>query len=146
MSVSNPTAPTCFIDTNIWLYAFITGSNPSKTTIAKTIIQSEPRIVVSTQVINEISVNLIKKVAFPEGDLRQLIASFYRRYQVVEFGHAILVRASEVRERHQLSFWDSLIVASALAAGASILYTEDMHDELVVEGQLTITNPFKSTP
>jgi predicted nucleic acid-binding protein len=137
------TAALCFVDTNIWLYAFIASSDPDKLAIAQSLIRREPRIVISTQVVNEVAVNLLKKADFTEERIRALIASFYRRYQVVEFDDKVLIRASALRERYQLSFWDGLIVASALGAGATILYTEDMHDGLVVEGQLTITNPFK---
>lgn len=53
------------------------------------------------------------------------------------------MNSSNVRSRYNFSFWDSLIVACALAAGASILYSEDMQDGLVVDSQLQIVNPFK---
>jgi predicted nucleic acid-binding protein len=42
-----------------------------------------------------------------------------------------------------LSFWDSLIVASALAADCHFLASEDMQDNLKIKGQLMIINPFK---
>ena len=51
---------TCFIDTNIWLYAFIKIPNSDKTEISNTLINGT-KLIVSTQVINEIIVNLIKK-------------------------------------------------------------------------------------
>jgi len=146
MSAPSPTATVCFVDTNIWLYAFIASSDAHKSAEAQAVIRREPHIVISTQVINEVTVNLLKKAAFAEDDLRNLISSFYSRYQVVEFDHSILLKASELRGQHHLSFWDSLIVASALAAGASQLLSEDMHDGLVVDGRLTITNPLKPPP
>ncbi len=46
-------------------------------------------------------------------------------------------------KNNSLSFWDSLIVASALAAGANVLYSEDIQDGLIVLKQLNIINPFK---
>lgn len=45
-------------------------------------------------------------------------------------------------ERYQLSLYDGMIVAAALDAGCDTLWSEDMHDGLVVETQLTICNPF----
>lgn len=54
-----------------------------------------------------------------------------------------LLKASELRERLQLSFWDSLIVSSALLGSAEILYTEDMADGLLVENRLRVSNPLK---
>ncbi|MCP6759534.1 MAG: hypothetical protein NHB32_12375 [Fischerella sp. CENA71] len=55
----------------------------------------------------------------------------------------IFESASDIRSRYNFSFWDGLIVACALGAGASILYSEDMQDRLVVAGQLEIVNLFK---
>jgi predicted nucleic acid-binding protein len=57
---------------------------------------------------------------------------------------AILIEASELRDRYGFSYWDSLIVACALAGGATIVYSEDMHSGLVVENRLQIVNPFAS--
>ena len=132
----------CFIDTNVWVYAFMAGADPRKRQLAQALIRRERQIVVSTQVVNEVAVNLLKKAAVAEAQLRALITAFYRRYQIIEFDAAILRHASELRERQQLSFWDSLIVASVLASGAQRLYTEDMQNGLIVEGRLTISNPF----
>lgn len=66
-----------FIDTNIWLYAFINQSTDFvKQTKSRTLIQNvQP--VVSVQVINEICVNLIKKAKVTEDEISQLIESFY---------------------------------------------------------------------
>jgi len=57
-----------FIDTNIWLYSFIESQSREKTKIARAIIK-ECEIVISTQIINEICVNLIKKANFSEGGI-----------------------------------------------------------------------------
>jgi predicted nucleic acid-binding protein len=134
------------MDTNIWLHAFVVGSDPDKSSTAQSILRRETDIVVSTQVLSEIAVNLIKKAAFAESDVRALIASFYRRYPIVELDQAILMRASELRERYQISLWDSLIVASAWAAGSPVVYSEDMDEGLVVDKRLTIVNPLRSSP
>ena len=50
-------------------------------------------------------------------------------------------RAVHIAERYGYSIFDSLIIAAALFAGASTLYTEDMRDGQVIDG-LTIRNPF----
>ena len=49
-----------------------------------------------------------------------------------------------VAQRYQLGFYDSLIAGAALLDGCSILYSEDMQHGLVIDGRLTITNPFLS--
>lgn len=48
-------------------------------------------------------------------------------------------------QRYALSWFDSLIVAAAIETGCETLLTEDMQDGLVVDGTLTIVNPFRSS-
>ncbi len=145
MNASKTEAESCFIDTNIWLYAFTVGNDSEKTVRAKTLIETQSVIFVSTQVINEVCVNLLKKAYFSEQQIQQLIESFYAKYGVVEFSKSQMLRASTLREQHALSFWDSLIVASALAINSTVLYAEDMQDGLVIEQRLRIMNPLKES-
>ena len=142
MSAANP-EPLTFIDTNIWLYAFNDSQDVSKTQRAKQVIRQTPQIIVSSQVVNEVCSNMLRKFGADEADIRKLVRSFYRRYLVVEFNRDIIVQASTLRTKYNLSHWDGLMVSSAISAGAKRLYSEDMHDGLVVNGQLTIVNPFK---
>ena len=134
--------PAVFIDTNIWLYAFLDTGEEEKSSRAKALFQqTEPML--SIQVVNEICVNLIKKARFSEEQICQLIESFYEKYPIVEMDENILLTASQLRQEYSFSFWDSMVVSCALAANAEILYSEDMHDGLVVRGVLQIVNPLK---
>jgi predicted nucleic acid-binding protein len=145
MNASDPVNGLCFVDTNIWLYAFIAAQDQGKTARAGDLIR-QSEIVVSTQVINEVSVNLIKKAGFDEPRIRQLIGSFYSRYLVVSPERSELLKASELRQRYQFSYWDSLIVACALSTGAEIIYSEDMDTGLLLEHRLRIVNPLTAVP
>lgn len=131
----------CFIDSNIWLYAFIESQSPDKSDAARSVIKSND-VVISTQVINEVGINLIRKAMFSEEQIRGLIDSFYNKYRVIEFSKDIMHKASEIRSQHTFSFWDSLILSSALYSEAKILYSEDMHDGFSIE-TTKIVNPFK---
>jgi len=130
-----------FIDTNIWLYSFIQSQNREKTEIAKTIIK-ECEIVISTQIINEMCVNLIKKVNFSEMKIQNLVQSLYRKFTVFELSQDILLKSSDIRANHTFSFWDSVVAASALDCDANYLISEDMQDGFNLENKLTIINPF----
>lgn len=140
--------PLCFIDSNVWLYRLTTDPSSSeaievrKRTIAIELTNNVNGIA-STQVVNETCSVLRKKAAFTEEQIKQVIQSFYSRVTVVKLTSDILINASDVRTRYSLSFWDGLIVATALSANADILYSEDMQDNLVIERRLTIVNPFK---
>ncbi len=132
-----------FIDSNIWLYAFVEADNIAKTKQARDLIRSvDP--VISTQVINKVCVNLIRKAGFTEKQIRLLVISFFAKYTIVQLDRAILLLASQLRGRYSLLFWDSIIVASVINASVAQLYSEDMQDGLLVAQQLQIINPFKS--
>ena len=132
---------TYFIDTNIWLYSFIQSQDTEKTEIARAIIK-ECEIVISTQIINEMCVNLIKKVNFLERKIQNIIESLYRKYTVFELSQDILLKASKIRANHSFSFWDSVVAATALDGDADYLISEDMQDGFNLENKITIINPF----
>ena len=46
-------------------------------------------------------------------------------------------------ERYKFSFYDSVIVASALQARCKVLYSEDLQHGQVIDKQLRVTNPFE---
>jgi predicted nucleic acid-binding protein len=132
-----------FIDTNVWLYAFIAGQDSQKTERAQALLGTLSAIIVSVQVINEVCVNLIKRQKFAEDQIRDVINDYYSTYTVIELDQPILLSASSLREQYSLSYWDSLIVACALTTGVPTLYSEDMRDGLTINQQLQIVNPFK---
>lgn len=94
--------------------------------------------------MNEVSVNMLRKFQADEQAIRKLIRSLYRKYLIVELNRSILLHASDLRSAYHVSYWDSLIIASALAVGATTLYTEDLQDGLIINSQLTIVNPMKA--
>ena len=140
--------PKIFIDSNIWLYRFLANQDPDpqedsrKRTIAVSLTNTKG-IISSTQVINEVCSVLKRNTNLVEEDIYQLIEEFEEQCDVINLSTVILKKASFLRTKYNLSFWDSLIVATALYADVESLYSEDMQDGLIVEKQLTIINPFK---
>ncbi len=128
MSVADIEPASCFVDTHVWLYAFVERDDLRKSARAKSLLAASSEVIVNPQVINEVCVNLIEKARFSEQQVRQLIESFYAKYVVVEASKALLLRASALGEQYAFSFWDGTIVASALHAGVSVLYSEDMQN------------------
>ncbi|MCY7350108.1 MAG: hypothetical protein LH606_05515 [Cytophagaceae bacterium] len=52
--------------------------------------------------------------------------------------------ALRIKGRYGYQFYDSLIIATALQVGCTVLYSEDMQDGQVIDLRLTILNPFKT--
>lgn len=141
--------PLYFIDSNIWLYRLMIDPNSSdaeelrKRSLAIQLTNSINGTV-STQVINEVCSVLLRQATFTEEQIKRVIQSFYQRVSVIQPNIDILMSASDLRTQYNLSFWDGLIIASALAVNAKILYSENMQNNLVINERLTIINPFNS--
>lgn len=140
MSVDSPGNQVTFVDSNVWLYALIAQQDQAKSELARQII-SVPQIV-SVQVVNEVCVNLLRKGRRSEDEIDELIRAFHSRHCVVPLNEEVLLRAVELRRTSSFSYWDSLIIAAALSAGATVLYSEDMQHLQLVDGSLGIINPF----
>ncbi len=138
----------CFIDSNVWLYRLMIDPNSNQTdeirkrALAINLIDNSEAFV-STQVINEVCSVLYRKAAFNDEQVKRVIQSFYNRATEVKLNQEILENACNLRTQYSFSFWDGLIVSSALSTSATILYSEDMQDGLFVQKKLTIINPFK---
>ncbi|MTJ52318.1 PIN domain-containing protein [Anabaena sp. UHCC 0253] len=135
----------CFIDSNIWLYRFILNSSDAsaiqKQKIA-TRVTSQENLIISTQVINEVCANLIRKAGFDNSQIEILIEEFAAGCEILPVSLETIQYSAKLRGHYSLSFWDSLIVASAVLGKASILYSEDMQNGLIIENTLQIVNPF----
>ena len=136
----------CFIDSNIWLYRFIINPRDTdaipKQQIATT-ITNYPNILISTQVVNEVCSNLIRKAGFNNTQIQTLIEELGQGCEILPVSLETIKSAVVLHHQYLLSFWDSLIVANAILGDAKILYSEDMQDGLIIENTLQIVNPFR---
>ena len=131
-----------FVDSNIWLYALIqNGIDDRHQQAADLLIQLDFPIV-NSQVIRETCSNLKKKSIMPEEKIRVLIHGWYQSCKVIHSNASQHLLASHLRDNYSFSYWDSLIVAAALDAGCTTLFSEDMQHGQQIENVLTITNPF----
>ena len=138
----------CFIDTNIWVYALLEARNDGeKQQAALELLRNLPTsvsILVSIQVINEFHWTLTRKYRLADDVVLDKATN-----GIVALSSAVLpleldtyIEASNIRKQYNLSFWDSLIVASALQVGCKTLYTEDLNHGMIVDNKLHIVNPF----
>lgn len=132
-----------FVDTNIFFYAMSDGE-PGKGRLANRLLNSLTRPVINGQVIRELGQNLRKKAGYGEENLRKMIRKLYLDCVVMTDHETIFLQASRLRDELGVSYWDSLIVAAALAADCSILYSEDMQHGQIVDGRLQVINPLRT--
>jgi predicted nucleic acid-binding protein len=133
-----------FIDTNVLIYNE-DGSNQEKRDIAhQWLLQLWERGTgrLSSQVLNEFYVNVTKKLKPP---MPQVLAreevQRYAVWQPWAIDHTTIESAFTVESRYGLSYWDSLVIASAQHMGCQYVLSEDMaHGQTY--GALQVINPF----
>ena len=136
----------CFIDTNVLVYRK-DRSNPSKQSPARAWLEAviaNDALVLSAQSLREYYWTCVRKNYAAAANLRNEIAA-YGAYVPDDLRHDRLNEAWALQDRHRLNFWDSLLIASALAAGCTIFLSEDLSGEQKIS-KLTIVNPFTTAP
>ncbi|MBN9561726.1 MAG: PIN domain-containing protein [Alphaproteobacteria bacterium] len=128
-----------FFDTNVLVYA--TAEHDARWPMATALLAGGGAI--STQVLNEFASVARRKLKWSWPEIRDGLAGF----QILCPNPLPLTVATHdaalvIAERDGVAFYDALIVASALEAGCSTLFTEDMQDGRRIAGRLTIRNPF----
>jgi len=118
-----------FVDTNILIYAH-DRSTGIKHERARQIIEglwTTGQGVLSTQVLQELCINLRRKIArpLPVEEIRQLLQD-YLSWEIVINAPEAVIQALEIEVRYKTSFWDALILQAAQQSGAAVLYSEDL--------------------
>lgn len=134
-----------FVDTNVLAYAHDT-SEAVRQPLAAELLQRlwvDGSGLVSTQVLTEFYVVATRKF-FPPLARREVrsIVDAYAAWTVVQVDPTLIVGASVLEERHQLSFWDALIIEAARRGGAARVVSEDLQHGQRIGGVL-VENPFR---
>ncbi len=132
-----------FLDTNILLYAVHhTQAELPKRDISRTLLRRND-IALSMQVLQEFfhqATRPSRPKPLPDTIASELITGWLH-FPVQVIGISEMKTAIAVRQRYQLSYWDSAIIAAALALGCDTLMSEDMQAGMTIEG-MRIENPF----
>jgi predicted nucleic acid-binding protein len=132
-----------FLDTNILLYLYDRRDERKRRRAAEIFRECwEARtLVISTQVIQEFYAAGTRKLGLKPSRAYELLVDLCR-LRVVSIGCSHILRATEIEGRFAVSFWDALILSAAQAAGASLLYSEDLqHGQKY--GEVQVQNPFQ---
>jgi predicted nucleic acid-binding protein len=136
-------AKTTFVDTNILIYAHDVDQK-EKHSIARMLVTELLKTrtgVLSPQVLQEFYVNVTRKIAKPltKRVARDIVEDF--RVWCIDTTAGEVATAFRIEDEAKISFWDALICASALKAGAEVILSEDMNAGQKVAG-IRIENPF----
>jgi len=135
-----------FIDTNILLYAYDHDSG-DKQSIAQEVFKKcwqDLNGIISIQVLCEFFVRATRDhhsfMSIKEA--RSIVYNLSQSFEIVDPDSLIVLKAIDIKEKYKLSFWDSLIWATANKAQADIIYSEDFQHKQVIDG-IQLINPFK---
>lgn len=130
-----------FFDTSVLLY--LLSAETEKADRAEQLLEQSGAI--SVQVLNEFTAVAIRKLKLSYAEVREVLGTV----RTICVTHALTVehheKGTEIAERYGFSFYDSVIVASALLAGCKTLYSEDLQHQQIIDKQLTVLNPFSKS-
>ena len=131
--------PGSFIDTNVLVY--VASGDPAKAERAEKIIADGGTI--SVQVLNELANVAHRKMRLSWPETHALLSTIRALLPVQPITVEIHEIGLALAEHYGLSIYDAMIAASALHAECDTLWSEDMHDGMVIQERLRIANPFR---
>lgn len=134
-----------FVDTNILVYSYdiSAGEKQVKASEIMKELWDTGRGVISTQILQEFFVTVTGKIANPiDISLAKEIVNDFLKWKTVIINGETILDAIDIHKEHKFSFWDSMVVASAIEGGAKTLFSEDLSDKQTIRG-IIIKNPFE---
>lgn len=129
-----------FLDTNILVYAH-TDVYIAKQSVAQQ-LTIDNQSFISTQVLQELSNTLNRKFKHTWTDVEKVLTNASSNNNLYTNTEATIKNACQLAQRYRFSFYDSLIIAAALACDCKLLYSEDLNNGQLIERKLRIVNPF----
>lgn len=131
-----------FLDTNVLVYCFDAGESAKQRRAQQIVEQSDDELVVSTQVLQEFYVTVVRKLARPltEDEAEQAVRELAALPTIATDTPLVLAAIASSRQLH-LSLWDALVLQAALAGGCTRLLSEDLQHGFQLEG-VRVENPF----
>ncbi len=132
-----------FLDSNLWIYAYDNRDLSKQNITRQLILQNADHIVISTQILGEIYHVLTRKKLQPANQIAAIMQDLMENFQPIAIDVAQVRKAIALQSITRYSYWDSLVVATAITAGCLTLYSEDLQHQRRLE-HLTILNPFQA--
>ena len=127
-----------FLDTNIVLY--LLSEDEAKSTQAENIIAKDG--IISVQVLNEFASVASRKLKMSFAEIREFLSQICMVCPVVPMTVDVHFHGLRIAQNYGYSVYDALIIAAALSADCTTLYSEDMQDGQMIDSQIVIRNPF----
>ena len=136
-----------FVDTNVLLYAHDRGDTgkAAQATAWLQALTAQQVARINLQVLNELAYVLLRKKWFDTTATAYAVVDEFSALGDTSITSVEVVRARRIHETTGYSWWDCLLLASALELGCRHFLSEDLQDGQLIEG-LTIVDPFAHSP
>jgi predicted nucleic acid-binding protein len=131
-----------FLDTNLWIYFYAKDSSGKAQTVTQLVCDHAELIWLSTQILGELFHVLTRKKIATRTEAVEILSDLMDTFPILDIDLPKVSKALEINARYGYTYWDSLILATALLGDCSVIYTEDMHHDQLINGQLRLVNPF----
>jgi predicted nucleic acid-binding protein len=132
-----------FLDTNLWIYLYAKNPPEKYQKVAEIIKNNSSLLLISTQVLGELFHVLTRKKFTSKTDAITIISDLINTFPIQAINTAEVIQALEINTKYNYSYWDSLIIATALLGKCSIIYSEDMQHNQLIDNKIRILNPFE---
>ena len=136
-----------FLDTNILLYIHDVAADDKRKAALDWVryLAERQKACINLQVLNEIANVLERKRWFAEYSRITAIVDAFTALGSSPVTLATVHQARWVKSQTRYSWWDCILIASAIELGCSHFLSEDLHDGQQIGG-LAIVNPFLHQP
>ena len=128
------------VDTNVVIHLHDV-LNPPRQAVVEKLMAQKP--LVSAQVVSEYFNVLQRRLHISKKEALLMGIDVFADCEIIPTTHATLANAARLLARYDFQLFDALIVAAALDAGCTVLYSVDFQHQQLIEGRLRLLNPFR---
>ena len=129
-----------FIDSNLLVY--YSSDKGEKLTVLKKLFHTASEKIISLQTLNEFANVCFKKHLLEPEEIKNAAEAYMNAFGLVHQNADTLLHAIKLKQKYHYSYFDSLVIATALEANCNVLYSEDLQHKQKIEHKLQIINPF----
>ena len=130
-----------FLDTNILIYLY-SESEANKRQVAYRILDNH-YCVTNLQALNEASNTWFRKYSWESSKIHSHLDNIELVCDIIlPISRATINMALSIKDRYGYSYYDCIMLSSALESNCSIIFTEDMNNGQIISDRLTVINPF----
>ena len=130
------------LDTNIWIYLYSKQSIGKSEIVRQLLASNSENLTLSTQILGELYNVFRRKKLVPLDQATKILQMMIHSFAIEPIDHPKVSIALEISSRYGYTYWDSVVIATAIDCNCTVLYSEDMQHNILICDRLRIINTF----